>query len=87
VLAIYGSADFVTDLTDHQLIVDTVNKVHPGNATLTVIDDMDHYLWTEPSQQASLKNAGSGKEGRYNPKLSAAIIAWLCTREECAPPV
>jgi alpha-beta hydrolase superfamily lysophospholipase len=87
VLAIYGSADFVTDLTDHQLIVDTVNKVHPGNATLTVIDDMDHYLWTEPSQQASLKNAGSGKEGRYNPKLSAAIITWLCAREECAPPV
>ena len=55
VLAIYGTADFVTDEADHHRIVDIVNGVHPGNAKLDVIPGMDHYLVNAGSPKASLE--------------------------------
>lgn len=45
--AIYGASDFITEEADHQRIVDIVNGVHPGNATLAVIPGMDHYFTPE----------------------------------------
>jgi uncharacterized protein len=85
VLVVYGASDFVTDRADHQLIADTVNSLHRGNATFAVVDDMDHYLWIMPSQAASLQNATKGLSGQYDPKLGATILDWLCARERCSP--
>jgi alpha-beta hydrolase superfamily lysophospholipase len=84
VLAVYGGSDFITDRADHQLIVDTVNGIHPGNGSFVLVDDMDHYWWTESSQQASLQNLRQGRGGTYDQKLSEIVVAWLCARERCA---
>ena len=87
VLAIYGTADFVTDERDHQRIADIVNGVHPGNGRLVVIQGMDHYLVAAGSQRASFDRAvkGSGSPATYDPRFSAAVAAWLCEHERCLP--
>ena len=58
-LAIYGSADFVTDEADHRRIVDIVNGAHPGNAKLDVIPGMDHYLVNAGSPKASRERSAT----------------------------
>ncbi|HZW53416.1 MAG TPA: alpha/beta fold hydrolase [Candidatus Elarobacter sp.] len=86
VLAIYGSADFVTDEADHQRIVSVVNAAHPGNGTLQVIPGMDHYLTNAASQRASFDRVTKGgPPAPYDARFSTAILAWLCARERCLP--
>jgi alpha-beta hydrolase superfamily lysophospholipase len=77
VLAIYGTSDFVTEEADHRRIVDVVNGVHVGQATLTIIPGMDHYLARAPSRNISLDNAQNGKREPYDDDLSRAVLAWL----------
>jgi alpha-beta hydrolase superfamily lysophospholipase len=88
VLAIYGTADFVTDERDHQRIVDIVNAAHPGNARLTVIAGMDHNLTPAGSQRASFDRTvkGNGAPATYDPRFTAAVAGWLCERERCTSP-
>jgi uncharacterized protein len=85
VLAIYGTADFVTDLDDHQRIVDIVNSGHPGRATLQLIAGMDHHL----DQAGTPKEAWElrVKEHRqlpYEAKFDAIVAAWICGRDRCS---
>jgi pimeloyl-ACP methyl ester carboxylesterase len=44
VLAIHGSADFVTSEDDNRAIVDAVNQAHPGLGEFVTVDQMDHWL-------------------------------------------
>jgi alpha-beta hydrolase superfamily lysophospholipase len=86
VLAVYGTADFITDEADHRRIVDIVNGAHPGSAKLTVIDGMDHYLVPAASQRASLERVqkpAAAPPAKYDERFSAAILTWLCARERC----
>lgn len=84
-LAIYGSADFITDEADHRRIVDIVNGVRPGTAQLAVIDGMDHYLTPAGSQQASFERVTKTHAAApYDERFSTAVTGWLCAREHCA---
>jgi pimeloyl-ACP methyl ester carboxylesterase len=85
VLAIYGSADFITDEADHRRIVDIVNAVHPGNARLAVIAGMDHYLTPAGSQRASFDRVAKRAGAPYDRRFSDTVVAWLCERERCPP--
>jgi pimeloyl-ACP methyl ester carboxylesterase len=85
VLAVYGTADFVTDEADHRRIVDIVNGVHPGAATLDVIPGMDHHLVNAGSSKASLERSAKGGPAPYDERFSAAVATWLCERERCTP--
>jgi pimeloyl-ACP methyl ester carboxylesterase len=85
VLAIYGTADFVTDEADHHRIVDIVNGAHPGDARLAVIPGMDHNLVNAGSPKASLERSSNGGPAPYDERFSAAVTEWLCERERCAP--
>jgi hypothetical protein len=83
-LAIYGTADFVTVEADHQRIVDIVNATHPDSATLKVIDGMDHHLEVGGTQQQDydLRVVQHGS-GPYDEGLSKVVLEWLCAREIC----
>ena len=83
VLAIYGTADFVTDEGDHRRIVDVVNGVHPGTAKVVVIPGMDHYLVNAGSAKASLERSAKGGPAVYDERFTAAVATWLCERERC----
>ena len=79
-LVIYGTSDFVTELADHQRIVDVVNAAHPGTAKLVTIDGMSHLLGTAASQKAASDDYEKGTIEPYAAALSAAIVAWLTER-------
>lgn len=42
VLAIHGSAEFVTSKDDNRAIVDAVNRTHPGRGEFASVGQMDH---------------------------------------------
>ncbi len=82
VLAVYGTADFETELADHERIVEAVNTAHSGAATLRVLPDMSHLLG-----RATLASAFSqGNAGEvYDSDLSTTVIRWLGQLVKSAP--
>jgi len=86
VLAVYGTADFVTAEAEHQRIVDIVNATHPNAATLTLIQGMDHHLEIMGTPaQAYVQRVIQHKDGPYANDLSVEIIKWLCMHPTCRP--
>ncbi|HEX5274004.1 MAG TPA: alpha/beta fold hydrolase [Candidatus Rubrimentiphilum sp.] len=77
VLAIWGSSDFVTELPDHERIVDIINARHPGSATLREIEGMDHLLFLAPTLNAAMRAFSSGAPRTYDAQLSLAVMEWL----------
>jgi pimeloyl-ACP methyl ester carboxylesterase len=85
VLAIYGTADFITTQADHQRIVDMVNANRPGLAILTLIPGMDHHLDAAgtPQQAYDLRIKQHGM-APYEAEFSKAVLDWLCRHEQCS---
>lgn len=85
VLAVYGTADFVTAEDDHRRIVDIVNRSHPGTASLRLIPGMDHHFDVAGTQQEAydlrVKRHGTAP---YDTELSATVLEWLCRLERCS---
>jgi Lysophospholipase len=83
-LAIYGTADFVTAEDDHRRIVDIVNSVRPGLATLKLVPGMDHHLdYAGTQQQAWDLRVRQKQTLPYDSRFSDAVGDWLCAREHC----
>ena len=83
-LAIYGSGDFITAQEDHERIVAIVNAAHPGSATLRLIPGMDHHFDVAGTQQQAFDiRVKEHRSGPYDRQLSAAVLDWLCAREQC----
>ena len=86
VLAIYGTADFVTAEAEHQRIVDVVNTAHPNAATLILIQGMDHHLEIMGTPQRAYElRVEQHKDGPYSGDLSDHVAKWLCAHAECKP--
>jgi pimeloyl-ACP methyl ester carboxylesterase len=83
-LAIHGTADFVTDEADHVRIVEIVNSSHAGIATLKEIDGMDHHLDVAGTESEAYDlRVKRHSSGPFDENLSHAILDWLCAREKC----
>jgi alpha-beta hydrolase superfamily lysophospholipase len=81
VLAIYGTADFITTQLDHQRIVDIVNAGHPGLAALTRIEGMDHHLdFAGTPQQAYDLRVKEHRTAPYQAEFSKAVADWICAQ-------
>jgi len=74
VLVAYASYDQFEPLQSHQIIVDTVNRLRPGTATLVPLDGLDHSLVRYPDEFAAYREEG-GEPGRE--ELLVPMIAWL----------
>jgi hypothetical protein len=81
VLAIYGSADFVTSEDDNRAIVDAVNRAHPGRGEFALVGQMDHWLTQADTEAESwrlrhLPPMAAVKPG-YQAHLDEVVGAWL----------
>lgn len=78
VLAIYGTADFVTSEVEHQRIVGIVNAQRPGNGQLQLVDGMDHHLaiMGTPQHAYDVRVKQHG-DGEYAAGLSTIVIRWI----------
>lgn len=73
VLAIHGSADYISTREEHEYIAATVNKNHPGNGVFAELDGCDHgmHIATSP-QQANREHPTT-----FNPLVLKTIQNWL----------
>jgi alpha-beta hydrolase superfamily lysophospholipase len=90
VLAIYGTADFVTSESDHMRIVNIVNAHHAGNAELQLVQGMDHHLALMGTPENAYKiRVKEGGQANYAQELSVVVIKWIkdlaATRPANAP--
>ena len=84
VLFIYGDSDFLTSAADHERLAAVVNAAHPGNATLQIIEDLDHYVVRTESEASSFARVSSGSAlGPYDERFSQTIGDWICARARC----
>lgn len=67
VLIFYGSADFVTDDSQHQYLRDMINSFHKSRAKYVTIEGMDHGLLLAGSQRASY-------EGTSRPPFADQLV-------------
>ena len=70
-LMIWGTGDYISAKEDHEIITNTVNSVHPGNATMVIVS-ADHGMGMANSFQEAVTNPG-----KYNPEIDGKILTWL----------
>ena len=85
VLALYGTADFITTESDHRRIAAIVNALHPGSAQVRLIEGMDHHLERMgTARQAYDARVHQHKAGPYAEDLSRVVSEWICSNAQCA---
>ena len=79
VLILYGTADFVSTIADDPYMADVVNSFHPGNASIKVVQNMDHTMYKAPSMEQSM-NWPANTPREFEPAVLDAITEWLRSR-------
>ncbi|HJQ24524.1 MAG TPA: PDZ domain-containing protein [Blastocatellia bacterium] len=78
VLVIYGTSDPTTDEEESRYLVNLINSYHPGRATFTRIDGMNHLFDREPSNKDGLLVLTHKKEpGEFEAAILTPIESWL----------
>jgi pimeloyl-ACP methyl ester carboxylesterase len=81
VLAIHGTADFVTSEDDNRAIVDAVNQVHPGRGEFASVGQMDHWLNQAGSEVDSWRYRHlpptAAVKPAYQAHLDDVVGSWL----------
>lgn len=77
VLVIFNEYDQFETLHGHRLIVDTVNRLRPGAATLVVQQGLDHSSWRFDSLEAAYADETGVPEAETTAR---AILDWLAAR-------
>lgn len=81
ILIAYSSFDQFEPRAAHEVIVDQVNLLRPGSATLLELNGVDHSLYRFADKYAAYKGAGGTPD--YD-ALIVPMIAWL--KEQAAKP-
>lgn len=71
-LLIWGSTDYISSKEDHQILTQTVNYYHPGNATFLVLKNVNHGMLNATTFQQAQTSPGA-----YNPEVGKQILEWL----------
>ncbi|MCC7030630.1 MAG: alpha/beta fold hydrolase [Chitinophagaceae bacterium] len=80
VLAFQGGADFIQcAAVEPYLIAATVNKSHPGNATMVTIPQLDHLLMHSRTFEEAVKNMNQKEylKGNFDNRLLNESIRWM----------
>lgn len=74
VLALWGSSEFITTEEDHPLIVEIVNKAHPGHGKYVRLENSDHAFKRTESMPDSFRRWG--QPGEFNSNVVEALKSW-----------
>lgn len=72
VLAIRGSADYITTRVEHEMIAATVNRNHPGHGAFLEMPGTDHGMSAAATYAGARTNPGP-----FNPVLAEKVGAWM----------
>ncbi|KAA9333271.1 alpha/beta fold hydrolase [Hymenobacter busanensis] len=76
VLALRGAADYISYSEDQQLLVDVVNRAHPGQARFQLLPDVDHGFTRARDMPESLRLSEAPNPAK-NFDFVNVIIRWL----------
>ena len=85
VFSIFGGADYIAcSEFEHQLIVSTVNSIHPGNAKHLRIEDIDHLLVQNKDWKEAHKNISNRayRENHMHPDFANYVVEWMNSVKE-----
>jgi hypothetical protein len=80
VLILHGAADYEScSIVEPQLIKAAVNAVHPGNATMIVVPQLDHFMMKSANWEEARENFKQQQynKGNFNYSIAAETINWL----------
>lgn len=80
VLVLHGAADYEScSMVEPELIKATVNEVHPGNATMVVVPELDHFMMKSKNWEEARDNfkAQQYTKGNFNYRIAEETIKWL----------
>ncbi len=80
VLILHGAADYEScSIVEPQLITKTVNEKYPGNATMVVVPELDHFMMKSKDWEEARDNfkAQQYVKGNFNYSIAQETINWL----------
>jgi pimeloyl-ACP methyl ester carboxylesterase len=80
VLILHGAADYEScSIVEPQLITKAVNEKHPGNATMVVVPELDHFMMKSKDWEEARDNfkAQQYVKGNFNYSIAEETINWL----------
>jgi pimeloyl-ACP methyl ester carboxylesterase len=75
-LILWGSSDFISTRSDHELLADFMNQRKPGSAELVIVPDSDHGFLNTKSMKESQEKWGRGGAA-FNPNILQILGDWL----------
>jgi pimeloyl-ACP methyl ester carboxylesterase len=80
VLVLHGATDYEScSIAEPQLIKAVVNAVHPGNATMVVVPQLDHFMMKSASWEEARDNFKQQQynKGNFNYGIAEETVKWL----------
>lgn len=80
VLVLHGETDYEScSIAEPMLIKNTVNAAHPGNATMVVVPQLDHFMMNSKNYEEARDNfrAQQYAKGNFNMGIATTTIDWL----------
>jgi pimeloyl-ACP methyl ester carboxylesterase len=80
VLVLHGAADYEScSIVEPTLVTETVNEARPGNATLVVVPELDHFMMKSANYKEARDNFKKQQyaKGNFNYQIAEETINWL----------
>ncbi len=80
VLVLHGETDYEScSIAEPQLITRTVNKKHPGNASMVIVPELDHFMMNSKTWEEARDNFKKQlyAKGNFNYRIAEETIRWL----------
>lgn len=80
VLVLHGAADYEScSIVEPTLVTETVNEAHPGNATMVVVPELDHFMMKSANYKEARDNFKKQQyaKGNFNYQIAEETINWL----------
>lgn len=71
-LFLYGESDYIASREDHEILLEVMDRYHPGNGTLKNIPAVDHGM-----NSAADFRAAANQPGHYDPTVGKIVLEWL----------
>ncbi len=80
VLVLHGATDYEScSIVEPILIKETVNEAHPGNATMVVVPELDHFMMKSKNWEEARDNFKTQQysKGNFNYSIAEETVNWL----------
>ena len=85
VLILHGASDYEScSIAEPQLIKGAVNAAHPGNATMIVVPQLDHFMMKSANYEEARDNFNKQQynKGNFNYSIAEETISWLMRQKK-----